>query len=516
MTKRKEGFFQGVIYLMTSQIIIKILGMIYSLYLTNKRGFGDEGNAICMAGFQVYALLLGICAIGVPNSVSKLVSECAAIGDRDSCNKILKISLIVFSSIGFIFCFVLYHFSDFIANRILCIGASKDILKILAPSIVFSTMESVYRGYFNGMNKISISSKSIMVEQFLKTVFTLAIVEKIGSITNYNTELMAKGAMFAASIATISSFVYSFIKYKTTDFNVVSKRKENSNSIRSILRELFVILFPISLTTAIMIFQSNIDSITIIRILKNRIGELEARKVYGIITSKVNLIIGLPLALNGAVSISLIPEISRNMINHDYERLEKNINFSTFITLIISVPVMRLVFKYSKEIINFLFPNAPRGAELLKLASFTIVFSCITQNISGILQGIGNSKTHLYAVIIGMILKLILNVLLIPNKMFLERGAIISTVVANMFIFYIMYNELKKSFHIPFIIFSNFIKILILSCISIFLVPRIIQINCLNWCGIRTRFVIETLLFIIIFFSLVSFIIKRSIYKLQN
>ena len=212
-------------------------------------------------------------------------------------------------------------------------------------------MESVYRGYFNGMNKISISSKSIMVEQFLKTVFTLAIVEKIGSITNYNTELMAKGAMFAASIATISSFVYSFIKYKTTDFNVVSKRKENSNSIRSILRELFVILFPISLTTAIMIFQSNIDSITIIRILKNRIGELEARKVYGIITSKVNLIIGLPLALNGAVSISLIPEISRNMINHDYERLEKNINFSTFITLIISVPVMMFVFNILRKLL---------------------------------------------------------------------------------------------------------------------------------------------------------------------
>ena len=44
---KTENFLQGVLALMLSQITIKILGMIYSLYLTNKSGFGDKGNAIC-------------------------------------------------------------------------------------------------------------------------------------------------------------------------------------------------------------------------------------------------------------------------------------------------------------------------------------------------------------------------------------------------------------------------------------------------------------------------------------
>ena len=223
MIKRKEGFLQGMIYLMISQVVIKILGMIYSLYLTNKKGFGDEGNAICVAGFQVYALFLGICAIGIPNSVSKLVSESAAIEDQEGCRRILKVSLIVFTTIGFVFCFVLYNEADFIANRILCISSSKDILKILAPSIVFSTMESVYRGYFNGINQISISSKSIVLEQILKTILTLILVEQIGKLTNYHTNLMAKGAMLAASIATFASFLYSFIKYKITNSHIEKK-----------------------------------------------------------------------------------------------------------------------------------------------------------------------------------------------------------------------------------------------------------------------------------------------------
>ena len=65
-SSKAEGFIQGVLALMFSQIVVKILGMIYSLYLTNKKGFGDSGNAICMSAYQIYAIFLTISSIGVP------------------------------------------------------------------------------------------------------------------------------------------------------------------------------------------------------------------------------------------------------------------------------------------------------------------------------------------------------------------------------------------------------------------------------------------------------------------
>ena len=79
-TKRKNGnkketFMQGVITLIFSQLLIKVLGLVYSLYLTNREGFGDRGNGIVAAGYQIYAMLLTISSIGVPNAISKLVSE---------------------------------------------------------------------------------------------------------------------------------------------------------------------------------------------------------------------------------------------------------------------------------------------------------------------------------------------------------------------------------------------------------------------------------------------------------
>ena len=71
----KQSFMQGVMALMFSQAIIKVLGLVYKWYLTNREGFGDSGNAIYSAGFSIYALLLTLSSTGVPNAVAKLVSR---------------------------------------------------------------------------------------------------------------------------------------------------------------------------------------------------------------------------------------------------------------------------------------------------------------------------------------------------------------------------------------------------------------------------------------------------------
>ncbi len=68
---KKESFMQSVLVLMLSQIFIKVLGLVYKLYLTNREGFGDKGNAIYSSGFQVYALFLTISSVGIPRSHCK-------------------------------------------------------------------------------------------------------------------------------------------------------------------------------------------------------------------------------------------------------------------------------------------------------------------------------------------------------------------------------------------------------------------------------------------------------------
>lgn len=104
---QKETFMQGVITLIFSQVLIKLLGLVYTLYLTNRQGFGDKGNGIVAAGYQIYAMLLTISSIGVPNAISKLVSERIAVGDHKGGHRIFKIAFATFAMIGLVRKFVI-------------------------------------------------------------------------------------------------------------------------------------------------------------------------------------------------------------------------------------------------------------------------------------------------------------------------------------------------------------------------------------------------------------------------
>lgn len=72
---KKQTFMGGVLTILIAQISVKILGLIYRLVITNVPCFGDAGNGLYSAGYQIYTLLLALASIGVPSAISKLVSE---------------------------------------------------------------------------------------------------------------------------------------------------------------------------------------------------------------------------------------------------------------------------------------------------------------------------------------------------------------------------------------------------------------------------------------------------------
>ena len=219
-------FFKGILSLVISQIFIKLFGVMYTLYITNKTGFGDEGNAIYMSGYQIYALLLTISSIGVPNAISKLISEKNSIGDYTNSKRIFQISVFIFSLVGCLGCILLFAFSGFIANTILQIPESKLSLMVLSPAIFFVSITSVIRGFCNGENKIYVTAKSQFIEQVLKSLLTILFVEIVSRVTNYNTELMATVANLATTVATFCSLIYVIREY--IDIN---RKKFNINRI---------------------------------------------------------------------------------------------------------------------------------------------------------------------------------------------------------------------------------------------------------------------------------------------
>lgn len=194
---------ESVIILMFSQAIIKVVGLLYKLYLTNKEGFGDKGNAIYGSAFQIYAIFLTVSSIGVPNAISKLVSTKVAIGDNNGAYRIFKIAFALFGFLGFISSTILFIGAEYIADNYLQISEAKNAIMALAPSIFLVSISSVLRGYFNGRENINVTAKSQSLEQIFKTLFTVILVEYISYISIKNTILMAGAAAIGTTLATI-------------------------------------------------------------------------------------------------------------------------------------------------------------------------------------------------------------------------------------------------------------------------------------------------------------------------
>ncbi len=205
-TYKKESFMQGVFAMMFSQVLIKLLGLVYKMYLTNREGFGDEGNAIYSSGFYIYSLLLTLSSVGVPNAISKLVSERIALGDNKGANRIFKIAFFIFGILGFVGTMILFLGAHYISNVILKIPEAEMTLVALSPSIFFVALICVIRGYFNGNGTLKVTANSQTLEQIFKTVFTILLVELVVIATGINTTIMAAGANLATTVATIRKF----------------------------------------------------------------------------------------------------------------------------------------------------------------------------------------------------------------------------------------------------------------------------------------------------------------------
>ncbi len=450
MNFKISNFLKGIISLVISQVLIKIFGVIYTLYITNKSGFGDAGNAIYMSGYQIYALLLTISSIGVPNAISKIISEKKSIKDSVNEKRILLIAIMLFAIIGFFGTIILFFGAEIIANNILMIPKAKLSIKVLSPAVFFVSVASVLRGYFNGKDKIQITAFSQFIEQLLKSILTILFVEITDRISNRNTEVMAAAANFATTVATCASLLLILEKYINLSKEVTKGYKYKKESIAQIVKCILTISIPITTSAILSSIGKNVDSITIVRILKGVLGEEVAIKRYGILSSKVDVLISLPLAFNIAISTALIPEISRLRIKNDLDGVIQKVNLSLTISILIGIPCVIGMYFYSEQIFELLFPNAVEGSELLKISSITIIFSLLSQTINGVLQGIGKNNIPLIAAIVSISLKILCNIILVPIQGIYEKGAIIGNIVSNIVSFIIVFVIMKKNIKMDF------------------------------------------------------------------
>ena len=465
--KKKTSFASNVFMLMASNILIKVLGLVYRLAITNVKGFGDLGNGYYSAGYQVYAVLLIISSQGIPGAVSKLVSAKVAKGEYNKAHRIFKISMYVFGLIGLICSLLLLFGGKFVATNILNVPDVKYVLWVLSPAIFFVCVSAVIRGYFAGLGTMKASSTSQSLEQLFNCILTITFVY---SLVGKDAYIMAAGGNVSTTLAVLISFSYLLLFYKKN----IKKYKEKSNDEviinkeenKKIAKLIIMTAIPLTIGSVISVVTSFIDTVTVSNCIQiaysnilptKTLLEEEAMKAAGIL-SKVDTLVNLPLAVNLSFYFALIPEITSLISKKNFKEAARKISSSIATSLFIIIPCAVGFITLSDSILKMLYPNASDGALVLQIASVTMIIVAINHTLQGSLFGLGKMYTPAIALLCGSAVKIVLNMILISNPNIGMYGAPISSFICQLITFLIIYITLKKSIDFKVDINKSIIK----------------------------------------------------------
>lgn len=94
----KDSFLKGTAILAITGILVKMIGAIYRIPLSNI--LPDEVMGYYQVGYQLYVLLVVVSTSGLPTATSKLIAEKRAYGNYKGAHKIFKVSFIGFLMAG--------------------------------------------------------------------------------------------------------------------------------------------------------------------------------------------------------------------------------------------------------------------------------------------------------------------------------------------------------------------------------------------------------------------------------
>ena len=484
--RKKQSFFKGLLLLTAAGIIVKIIGFVYRVVLTNLPGYGDEGNGIYGAGYQVYLLLFALSTTGFPSAISKMVAEKTAVGDWRGAHKIFKVAFWLLFASGLTISLIFFAGSKHIARLISNPGTVYTMVA-LSPTIFFVSIMAVFRGYFQGMQDMGPQANSQIIEQLAKTVFTIILAY---ILIPYGVEYAAAGATLGTTIGAAVGAVYLWNLYSRRKIKLwanirgFSSRKKTESTAR-IIANLLKLSLPISLGAVILTVGNIIDLATVMKQLgKAGFDSGAANRLYGILTGKCYVLAHFPITISAALATSLVPAISASVATKDYKAAEYKISAALRLTMIISLPSAVGMALLADPILKLLFPGTSEGAYLLLVSAFTIIFAGMTQTISGILQGLGHAGIPAASLFAGALFKLAVNYATVPIPHINIKGAVYGTITCYLVSTVINYVMLKRNFKLNLSIYDLIIKpvvsTIVMGITVYYLYPHTLQMTLSN------------------------------------
>lgn len=430
---RKTSFVKGAAILAVAGLICKLIGVFFRVFAV--RIVGEKGMFFYELVYPMYSWLLIISSSGIPTAISRMVAERAAIGNHDGARRVFRRSLLLLFLIGAVTSALMFFGAEWLGESVLNGGpGAKYSMMALAPALLFVSMICAYRGYLQGLQRMTGTSISQFAEQVFKLLSGLLLavyLTKRYAGTDLQYAAGAAGLLLGVTISEILALFVMIGFYLRTKGQYPALLADPNPNER-VLGPMLVIAIPITLGASILPIANFLDSVMIKRLLEG-IGFTSeyAELNYTALCTYVRSIINLPATLTVGISMSVVPAISAARARSDRQGVKNLSLLSLKIAMAIGLPCAVGLSVLAGPIIKLLYsrvtPEALAIAEpLMHVAAFTVIFISLVQTATGALQGAGRHWLPMLFLLIGGITKIAVNLIFIPMPEINILGAVLS------------------------------------------------------------------------------------------
>ena len=430
-SQKKQSFLQGVAVLTFATIIVKLLGFIYKVPLQNilqERGFGYFNTA-----YDVYNVLLMISTTGLPVAVSRMISQAQALDNYAQIRKIYSTSMKVFLSIGIVGTLIMLVFCRQLSVMVTTNENSWAAIAALSPCVLLICVVSAHRGFFQGQSNMTPTSVSQIYEAVVRVVFGLAgaylMLRKTGSLI-----YAAAGGIFGVTIGCIVAVVYLRIQFGKSN-QVLQQGGGEAKSTRATMKELLAIAIPITLGSAGLQIINLVDTMIYMRRLTGALAwSSDAADTAKGIYNYCQTIFNLPCSLVTPITISVIPTVTaalttKNLVGARHTE-ESAVRTMAIITMpcavglaVLAEPIIRLLAR------NYGAESIATATPILIYLGIAVIFNSTVLLFNSIMQAHGDVTTPVINMLIGGVVKVIVNYILVAIPSLNIIGAAIGTVI---------------------------------------------------------------------------------------
>lgn len=388
----KNKFIKSTLILIIGGFFTKMLGMVIKIVMT--RLIGTEGIGLYSMVMPTFLLLNSIAQLGLPTALNILISS-----NIFNTKNLVSTAIFLSLSIDILIMLFLLGSSSYLSTNLLNEPRLKASLLCIGFVLPFITISNCLRSYFFAKERMYPHVITNIIEDLVKLIFIIIGIPFF----------ITKGIHFAVAFVILSNIfceLSSIIIFLFLLPNFKCKKEELKPNKKNI-KELLKIALPTTGSRLIGSIGYFLEPIIITFVLL-KVGYSNKFIVneYGIINGYVMQMVLLPSFFTAAISQALIPIISKNFVNKNYNYIKKKIKQAIFFCLLIGIPAT-IVFELFPDVLLKLLFNTNKGILYIKVIAPICLLHYIQSPISSSLQAMGNAKISMIGTFIGMILRTI-------------------------------------------------------------------------------------------------------------